>query len=49
MPRTNERRPRIGVPGAGRIAQAAHFESGTKARNADLTAICDVAADLGGG
>jgi predicted dehydrogenase len=37
---------RIGVLGAGQIAQAAHFESCTKARNADLAAICDVADDL---
>jgi len=34
------------VLGAGQIAQAAHFESCTKARNADLAAICDVAEDL---
>ncbi|MER8705175.1 Gfo/Idh/MocA family oxidoreductase [Mesorhizobium sp. M1088] len=37
---------RIGVLGCGPIAQAAHFESCTKARNADLYAICDVAPDL---
>ena len=37
---------RIGVLGAGQIAQAAHFESCVKARNAELTAICDVADDL---
>ncbi len=42
----SERRLRIGVLGAGPIAQAAHFESCTKARNADLAAICDVAEDL---
>ena len=41
-----ERRLRIGVLGCGPIAQAAHFESCTKARNAELHAICDVAADL---
>ncbi len=46
MPGKDERRLRIGVLGAGQIAQAAHFESCTKARNADLAAICDVAADL---
>jgi predicted dehydrogenase len=34
------------VLGCGPIAQAAHFESCSKARNADLHAICDVAADL---
>jgi predicted dehydrogenase len=39
-------RLRVGVLGAGQIAQAAHFESCTKARNADLAAICDVADDL---
>jgi len=37
---------RIGVLGAGPIAQAAHFESCTKARNAELYAICEVADDL---
>ncbi|EJC83685.1 putative dehydrogenase [Rhizobium leguminosarum bv. trifolii WSM2297] len=46
MPAKQERRLRIGVLGAGQIAQAAHFESCTKAANADLYAICDVAADL---
>jgi predicted dehydrogenase len=34
------------VLGCGPIAQAAHFESATKARNAELYAICDVAEDL---
>jgi predicted dehydrogenase len=42
----DERRLRIGVLGCGPIAQFAHFESCTKARNADLHAICDVAEDL---
>jgi predicted dehydrogenase len=37
---------RVGVLGAGQIAQAAHFESCVKARNASLYAICDVADDL---
>ena len=37
---------RVGVLGAGPIAQAAHFESCNKARNAELYAICDVAEDL---
>jgi predicted dehydrogenase len=46
MPKKEERRLRIGVLGAGQIAQAAHFDSCTKARNADLAAICDVADDL---
>lgn len=46
MPKKEERRLRVGVLGCGPIAQAAHFESCTKARNADLYAICDVADDL---
>jgi predicted dehydrogenase len=46
MPKKEEHRLRIGVLGAGQIAQAAHFESCAKARNADLAAICDVADDL---
>lgn len=37
---------RIGVLGAGPIAQAAHFDSCRRARNAELYAICDVAEDL---
>lgn len=37
---------RVGVLGCGPIAQAAHFESCVKARNATLHAICDVAPDL---
>lgn len=40
------RRLRVGVLGAGPIAQFAHLESCTKARNADLHAICDAAPDL---
>ena len=46
MPRKDEQRLRVGVLGCGPIAQAAHFESCTKARNAELYAICDVADDL---
>ena len=46
MPKKEDRRLRVGVLGCGPIAQAAHFESCTKARNADLYAICDVATDL---
>jgi predicted dehydrogenase len=46
MPVKDQRRLRIGVLGAGQIAQAAHFESCAKARNAELAAICDVADDL---
>jgi predicted dehydrogenase len=41
-----ERRLKVGILGCGPIAQAAHFESVAKARNADLYAICDVADDL---
>lgn len=36
----------IGVLGCGQIAQAGHFESCTKASNARLYAICDIADDL---
>jgi predicted dehydrogenase len=46
MPAKQDKRLRVGVLGAGQIAQAAHFESCTKAKNADLYAICDVADDL---
>jgi predicted dehydrogenase len=41
-----ERRLQVGILGCGPIAQAAHFESVTKSRNAELYAICDVAEDL---
>ena len=48
MPQSKDPGPRlrIGILGAGPIAQYAHFESCAKARNADLYAICDVAEDL---
>ncbi len=46
MPPKDSRTLRVGVLGCGPIAQAAHFEACTKARNADLYAICDVADDL---
>ena len=46
MIKKDQRRLRVGVLGCGQIAQAAHFESCAKARNVDLYAICDVAADL---
>lgn len=46
MPEKQDRRLRVGVLGAGQIAQSAHFEACTKAANADLYAICDVADDL---
>jgi predicted dehydrogenase len=41
-----ERLLRIGVLGCGPIAQFAHFDACRKARNAELYAICDRAADL---
>jgi predicted dehydrogenase len=40
------RKLRVGVLGCGPIAQAAHFESCRKARNAELFAICDVSDEL---
>jgi len=43
---TDERRLKVGILGCGQIAQAAHFDSVVKARNAELYAICDVAEDL---
>ncbi len=46
MTQSTEPKLRIGVLGAGQIAQAAHFESAAKARNVELTGICDVAEDL---
>ncbi|NJM84622.1 MAG: Gfo/Idh/MocA family oxidoreductase [Tabrizicola sp.] len=46
MPAKDQRLLRVGVLGCGPIAQAAHFEACTKARNAALHAICDVADDL---
>ncbi len=46
MIKKEERRLKIGVLGAGPIAQFAHLESCVKARNADLYAICDAAPDL---
>lgn len=46
MPHKEARLLRVGVLGCGPIAQAAHLESCTKARNVTLFAICDVAEDL---
>jgi predicted dehydrogenase len=46
MPKDQGKRLKVGVLGCGPIAQAAHFESANKARNADLYAICDIAEDL---
>lgn len=37
---------KVGVLGAGPIAQFGHFEACAKAKNAELYAICDVAEDL---
>ena len=45
-PSSASRLLRIGVLGAGPIAQAAHFDATRKARNAELYAICDAADDL---
>ncbi len=43
-----ERLLRVGVLGAGLIAQAAHLEACRKARNVELYALCDAAKDLVG-
>src|ERR1041385_4119161 len=40
------RRLRLGILGCGPIAQIAHFDAAKKARNVELTAICDLADDL---
>lgn len=37
---------RLGIVGCGPIAQIAHFDAAKKARNVELTAICDLADDL---
>jgi len=37
---------RLGILGCGPISQIAHFEAAGKARNVELTAICDLADDL---
>ena len=42
----DRRRLRVGVLGAGPIAQFAHLEACVKARNAELHALCDAAPDL---
>lgn len=46
MIQKEQRLLRIGVLGAGPIAQAAHFDAIRKSRNAHLYAICDAADDL---
>lgn len=43
---TDEPKLRVGVLGAGPIAQAAHLEACRKAHNAELYALCDAAPDL---
>jgi len=40
------RRLRLGILGCGPISQIAHFDAARKARNIELTAICDLADDL---
>ena len=37
---------RLGILGCGPIAQIAHFDAARKARNVELTAVCDLADDL---
>ena len=49
MPADNKkdsRRLRLGILGCGPIAQIAHFDAANKARNVELSAICDSADDL---
>jgi len=41
-----DKRLRVGVLGAGPIAQSAHLEACRRARNVELAAICDLAEDL---
>ncbi|MGQ9514919.1 MAG: Gfo/Idh/MocA family protein [Thermoproteota archaeon] len=43
----SERKLKLGLIGAGGIAQIAHLPAAKKAKNVDLVAICDVATDLG--
>jgi len=40
------RRLRLGILGCGPISQIAHFDAAKKARNIELTAICDLADEL---
>lgn len=46
MLKKDDRQLKLGILGAGPIAQLAHFESASKARNVELYAVCDVADDL---
>ncbi len=40
------RQLRLGILGCGPISQIAHFDAAKKARNVELTALCDLAGDL---
>ncbi len=42
----DSRQLRLGILGCGPISQIAHFDAAKKARNVELTAICDLADDL---
>lgn len=42
----DSRQLRLGILGCGPISQIAHFDAAKKARNIELTAICDLADDL---
>ena len=42
----DSRHLRLGILGCGPISQIAHFDAAKKARNVELTAICDLADDL---
>lgn len=44
--KNDSRQLRLGVLGCGPISQVAHFDAAKKARNVELTAICDLADDL---
>lgn len=46
MTKKESRLLRLGILGCGPIAQIAHFDAAQKARNVELTAICDLADDL---
>lgn len=42
----DSRQLRLGILGCGPISQIAHFDAAKKARNVELTAVCDLADDL---
>jgi len=44
---SHEKKLRLGIVGVGAIAQIAHLPAAKKASNVELTALCDVASDLG--